>query len=153
MIGGPTGRMAGTVGDVGAFSFYATKTITTGEGGMLVTNDLAIADRARLMSLHGISRNAWNRYSQSGSWYYEIEDAGFKYNMTDLAAAIGLVQLTRAQELLDARRHLAATYVESIAASSISDLVELPTDADDGSHAWHLFILRLEARSTHGRSR
>jgi dTDP-4-amino-4,6-dideoxygalactose transaminase len=142
-IGGPGGPMAGTVGHVGAYSFYATKTISTGEGGMLVTDDDTIADRARLMSLHGISRSAWNRYAAAGSWSYEIEDAGFKYNMTDLAAAIGLVQLSRAEELLGARQGLAAAYREAFAASSIADLVELPTDADDGSHAWHLFILRL----------
>ena len=86
----------GTFGRAGAFSFYATKTITTGEGGMLVTDDDAIADRARVMSLHGISRDAWNRYAANGSWYYEIEDAGYKYNMTDIAAALGLVQLERA---------------------------------------------------------
>lgn len=137
------GRMAGTVGTVGAFSFYATKTITTGEGGMLVTDDKAIADRARLMSLHGISRNAWNRYAAAGSWYYEIEEAGFKYNMTDLAAAIGLVQLSRAAELLEARRTLAAAYTRAITASAVADLVEPPTDASDGSHAWHLYIIRL----------
>ena len=103
-IGGPDGRHAGTFGKAGAFSFYATKTITTGEGGMLVTDDDAIADRARVMSLHGISRDAWNRYAENGSWYYEIEDAGYKYNMTDIAAALGLVQLERARELLAARR-------------------------------------------------
>ncbi|HEX5590928.1 MAG TPA: DegT/DnrJ/EryC1/StrS family aminotransferase, partial [Candidatus Limnocylindrales bacterium] len=143
-VGGPGGRMAGTFGTIGAYSFYATKTITTGEGGMLVTEDPALADRARLMSLHGISRSGWNRYTAAGSWYYEIEAAGFKYNMTDLAAAIGLVQLSRAQDLLNARRTLAAAYAATIAASAISDLVELPADEPDGSHAWHLFILRLE---------
>ncbi len=77
---------------------------------MLVTDDQAIADRARLMSLHGISRTAWNRYASSGSWFYEIEEAGYKYNMTDIAAALGLVQLDRAEELLDARRELARRY-------------------------------------------
>ena len=142
-IGGPDGPFAGTIGHAGAYSFYATKTISTGEGGMLVTNDEAIADRARLMSLHGISRNAWNRYTASGSWYYEIEDAGFKYNMTDMAAALGLAQLARAEELLRARRGLAAAYLDRFAASSVADLVELPVDTEDGSHAWHLFILRL----------
>jgi perosamine synthetase len=142
-IGGPEGDLAGTVGHIGAYSFYATKTISTGEGGMLVTDDQTIADRARLMSLHGISRSAWNRYSAAGSWRYDIEDAGFKYNMTDLAAAIGLVQLSRAEELMSARRDLAAAYRAAFTASTIADLVELPTDAADGSHAWHLFILRL----------
>ena len=119
----------GTIGTVGAYSFYATKTITTGEGGMLVTDDPAIADRARLMSLHGISRTAWNRYAASGSWYYEIEDVGFKYNMTDIAAALGLVQLDRAWELLEARRHLAHRYAACLGGSQVADLIELPTDA------------------------
>jgi len=142
-VGGPTGPLAGTIATIGAFSFYATKTITTGEGGMLVTNDAAIADRVRLMSLHGISRDAWNRYTAAGSWYYEIEDAGFKYNMTDIAAALGLAQLSRARELLSARRQLAADYAVRLASSSIGDLLELPADAPDGSHAWHLYIVRL----------
>jgi len=142
-VGGPEGRCAGTFGRAGAFSFYATKTITTGEGGMLVTDDATIADRARLMSLHGITRDAWNRYSASGSWYYEIEDAGFKYNMTDIAAALGLVQLDRAEELLAARRSIAGAYSEAFAASAAADLLELPEDAADGSHAWHLYIVRL----------
>lgn len=142
-VGGPDGRYAGTFGTVGAYSFYATKTITTGEGGMLVTDDPAIADRARLMSLHGISRTAWNRYAASGSWYYEIEDVGFKYNMTDMAAAIGLVQLDRAEELLAARRDLSRRYTACLRGSKIANLVEIPADAPDGSHAWHLYIIRL----------
>jgi perosamine synthetase len=127
----------------GAYSFYATKTITTGEGGMLVTDDPAIADRARLMSLHGISRTAWNRYASSGSWYYEIEDAGYKYNMTDIAAALGLVQLERAQELLEARRELADRYTTSLRQGHVADLIEVPTEAPDGSHAWHLYVIRV----------
>ena len=142
-MGGPDGRYAGTFGKVGAFSFYATKTITTGEGGMLVTNDEAIADRARLMSLHGISRDAWNRYTASGSWYYEIEDAGYKYNMTDIAAALGIVQLDRAEELLSARRSIASAYSAAFSASPVADLLELPANDSDGSHAWHLYIVRL----------
>jgi dTDP-4-amino-4,6-dideoxygalactose transaminase len=139
----PDGRFAGTLGDVGVYSFYATKTITTGEGGMLVTDDPAIADRARLMSLHGITRSAWNRYSSGGSWSYEIEDAGFKYNMGDIAAAIGRVQLARSHELLEARRALVAAYRQRLTSSSASHLLELPDDPGDGSHAWHLFIVRL----------
>ena len=140
---GGSGRMAGTVGRAGAYSFYATKTITTGEGGMLVTDDDEIAARARLMSLHGIGRDAWKRYAAGGSWYYEIEDAGFKYNMSDLAAALGLAQLARADELLAARRQLVAWYQVAFALSAAADLVELPMDEPDGSHAWHLFIIRL----------
>jgi dTDP-4-amino-4,6-dideoxygalactose transaminase len=142
-VGGAEGQLAGTFGAAGVYSFYATKTITTGEGGMLVTEDDAIADRVRLMSLHGISRNAWNRYTASGSWYYEIEDVGYKYNMTDMAAALGLVQLSRAGELLETRRGLAAAYRSRLAATSVMDLVELPSDEPDGSHAWHLFVVRL----------
>jgi perosamine synthetase len=142
-IGGASGRYAGTYGRAGAFSFYATKTITTGEGGMLVTDDDAIAARARIMSLHGISRDAWNRYAANGSWYYEIEDAGYKYNMTDIAAALGLVQLDRAEELLAARREIATAYSEAFRASAAADLLALPEDADDASHAWHLYIVRL----------
>jgi dTDP-4-amino-4,6-dideoxygalactose transaminase len=142
-VGGPDGRYAGTFGRAGAFSFYATKTITTGEGGMLVTDDAAIAARARIMSLHGISRDAWNRYTASGSWYYEIEDAGYKYNMTDMAAALGIVQLERADELFAARRALANAYGELLDRTGLAELVELPADAHDGSHAWHLYIIRL----------
>ena len=111
---------------------------------MLVTDDDAIAARARIMSLHGISRNAWNRYASNGSWYYEIEDAGYKYNMTDIAAALGLVQLDRAEELLAARREIAATYAARLSVPPLSDLVERPTDTRDGSHSWHLYIIRLE---------
>jgi dTDP-4-amino-4,6-dideoxygalactose transaminase len=142
-IGGATGRYAGTFGRAGAFSFYATKTMTTGEGGMLVTDDEAIAARARVMSLHGISRDAWNRYAASGSWYYEIEEAGYKYNMTDVAAALGIVQLERSDALLEQRRALAAAYTTRLGAPPLDELIELPPDAPDGSHAWHLYIIRL----------
>ena len=137
------GRYAGTIGRVGAFSFYATKTITTGEGGMLVTDDDAVADRVRLMSMHGISRHAWNRYTAAGTWAYEIEDAGYKYNMTDIAAALGIAQLGRAEELLAARRELRKGYVERFASAELDDVLELAADTPDGSHAWHLFIVRL----------
>ncbi len=95
------------------------------------------------MSLHGISRDAWKRYAAGGSWYYEIEDAGFKDNMTDLAAALGLVQLSRADELLEARRALVAAYRAGFGAAGVGDLLDLPGDAADASHAWHLFVVRL----------
>jgi len=136
------GRLAGTIGRAGAYSFYATKTITTGEGGMLVTNDAALADRARTMRLHGISRDAWKRYTAAGSWYYEIEAAGFKDNMTDVAAALGLVQLGRAQELREARAAIAGTYAAGLGDLERDGLVRLPRDAH-GEHAWHLYIVRL----------
>ena len=138
------GRAAGSIGHAGALSFYATKTVTTGEGGMLVTDDDAIADRARVMRLHGISRDAWKRYTAAGSWYYEIEDAGFKYNMTDLAAAIGIVQLERAESMRVARERIADRYASAIGSSAFANEIELPAVPADGEiHAWHLFPVRL----------
>lgn len=142
------GRFAGTIGRAGAFSFYATKTITTGEGGMLATDDAALADRARTMRLHGIGRDAWKRYTASGSWYYEIEAPGFKDNLTDIAAAIGLVQLGRAVELREARAAIARSYLERLAPLADAGRLTLPVGAGNAGHAWHLFVVRLgpEAR-------
>jgi dTDP-4-amino-4,6-dideoxygalactose transaminase len=137
------GRFAGTVGRAGAYSFYATKTITTGEGGMLVTADERLADRARQMRLHGISRDAWKRYTAAGSWYYEIEEAGFKDNLTDVAAAIGLVQLERAAELRAARAAIARRYIERLAEPATSERIVLPPIGSAEEHAWHLFVIRL----------
>ena len=135
--GTPTGRL----GDAAAFSFYATKTMTTGgEGGMLVTDDDARPARARLMRLHGISTDAWNRYGAGGSWVYEVAEAGFKYNMTDLAAAIGLVQLDQLDELTDARTAIAARYDAAFAASK---LLDRPPRRDGDQHSWHLYVVRL----------
>jgi dTDP-4-amino-4,6-dideoxygalactose transaminase len=143
---GRDGRAAGAWGTAGALSFYATKTVTTGEGGMLVTNDDAIADRARMMRLHGISRDAWKRYMTGGSWYYEIEDVGFKYNLTDLAAAIGIIQLSRAEEMRLLRERVADGYRARFEASRFRDLVELPAEPPRGDiHAWHLYPLRLRS--------
>ena len=138
------GREAGTVGTAGALSFYATKTVTTGEGGMIVTDSEEIANRARSMRLHGLTRDAWKRYSGGGSWYYEIEDVGFKYNLTDLAAAIGLVQLDRAEGMRVERERVARRYQAAFAASTIADLVELPQmPRPNEVHAWHLYPIRL----------
>ena len=138
------GRAAGSVGDAGALSFYATKTVTTGEGGMLVTDSDTIAARARIMRLHGISRDAWKRYTSSGTWYYEIEEAGFKYNMTDLAAAIGLAQLERAESMRQQRERVARRYFEAIASRGLGEYLEMPVKPTDAEvHAWHLFPVRL----------
>jgi perosamine synthetase len=148
------GRAAGSVGDVGALSFYATKTVTTGEGGMLLTDRPDVADRARVMRLHGISRDAWKRYTSSGSWYYEIEDAGFKYNLTDLAAAIGLVQLARAEELRAARERIALAYLERLGRWTDRQTVDLPALPAPGDvHAWHLFPIRLRTGGADRRAR
>jgi perosamine synthetase len=138
------GRAAGSWGTAAALSFYATKTVTTGEGGMIVTDSAEIANRARSMRLHGLSRDAWKRYTGSGSWYYEIEDAGYKYNLTDLAAAIGVVQLERAESMRLERERVAQRYGEAIAAAGLGELVELPEmPAPDEIHARHLYPLRL----------
>lgn len=137
------GRFAGTIGRAGAFSFYATKTITTGEGGMLATDDAALADRARTMRLHGIGRDAWKRYTAAGSWYYEIEAPGFKDNLTDIAAAIGLVQLDRASQLREARAEIARSYLERLRPLADAGRLVLPAGADEPAHAWHLFVVRI----------
>lgn len=135
------GTPVGRLGDAAAFSFYATKTMTTGgEGGMLVTDDDAVAQRARVMRLHGISADAWNRYGAGGSWAYEVVEAGFKYNLTDLAAAIGLVQLQRLDELADARAAIAAQYDAAFAGSP---RLEVPPRREADQHAWHLYVVRL----------
>jgi len=134
------GRMIGSMSDMTCFSFYATKTITTGEGGMICTDNDAWAERCRIMSLHGISKDAWKRYTSEGSWYYEIVAPGFKYNMTDVAAGMGLAQLSKAETMLARRRAIAKRY-----AAEFSKLVQLevPADRPDCQHAWHLYMLRL----------
>jgi dTDP-4-amino-4,6-dideoxygalactose transaminase len=143
------GRRVGGIGDLTAFSFYATKTLTTGEGGMLTTSDVAYADRARIMSLHGISRHAWNRYAAEGSWRYDILEAGFKYNLTDIAAALGLVQLRRVEAMREGRARVVAAYD-----AAFSGIPEIRTPARDEwvEHAWHLYPIRLQLpRLTIGR--
>jgi dTDP-4-amino-4,6-dideoxygalactose transaminase len=125
---------------VSCFSFYANKTITTGEGGMAVTDSPELATRMRQMSLHGLSNNAWNRYMGTGSWDYTIEAPGFKYNLTDVAAAIGLHQLAQAEAFRRSREAIALSYIERLAAI---DAVELPPNPANRKHAWHLFPLKL----------
>lgn len=134
------GRHVGTIGQLGAFSFYATKTITTGEGGMLVTDDDAYAERARIMSLHGMSRDAWKRYTASGSWRYDVVAPGYKYNLTDIAAALGISQLARSDQLWERRKQIADRFTEAF--QQYPEL-QVPTSAPDSVHSWHLYILRL----------
>jgi dTDP-4-amino-4,6-dideoxygalactose transaminase len=134
-------RAVGTTAAITCFSFYANKCITTGEGGMAVTDDDSYAERMRLMSLHGMSKDAWKRYTSAGSWYYEVVAPGFKYNLTDIAAALGRVQLTRADELWHARRTAVAMYRQALA--GIPGL-ELPVELPDRQHSWHLFSIRLD---------
>lgn len=138
------GRKIGSISDVTAFSFYATKNLSTGEGGMATTNDEQLAERMRQLSLHGISRDAWGRYAASGTWRYDIETVGFKYNSTDIASALGLAQLARINAMRERRLRIVDMYH-----SALRDLagLSLPTDTTDGTHAWHLFVVRVDEES------
>ncbi len=136
------GQLVGTLqSDVTVFSFYANKTITTGEGGMLVTRDAALAKRARTMRLHGMNRDAFDRFTAKvPSWYYEVVAPGFKYNLTDIAAALGIHQLKRAHAFQQKRAALAAAYDEALAGLP---LITPPKPAAGDLHSWHLYVVRL----------
>ena len=140
------GDMIGSLeSDITVFSFYANKTMTTGEGGMVVTRNSDLAKRMKIMRLHGIDRDAFDRFqSKKPAWYYEVVAPGFKYNMTDIAAAMGIHQLKKLPGFLERRQYLAKRYFDS--------LVDLPLtlpvdDVDDGSHSWHLFVIRVQDNS------
>jgi dTDP-4-amino-4,6-dideoxygalactose transaminase len=135
------GKMVGTIGDISCFSFYATKTITTGEGGMATTENREWAERMRMMSLHGISKEAWKRYTAEGSWYYEILAPGYKYNLTDIAAAIGIQQLKKCDQFWRRRQQYAALYSEAF--TNVPGIT-IPPMVEDGQHAWHLYVLQLQ---------
>lgn len=128
--------------DLTVFSFYATKNLTTGEGGMVTCADPALAERVRLLGLHGISKDAWKRYTAEGSWYYEVTAAGYKYNMTDLQAALGLRQLARFPALQGARRALVAEYDRLL--DGVAQVTRPPHGPGDVVHAWHLYPIRLD---------
>lgn len=134
------GRLIGGISDFTAFSFYATKTLATGEGGMITTNNDDFADRCRVMSLHGISKDAWKRYTSEGSWYYEIMAPGFKYNLTDVASAMGLVQLHKLHDMNNRRQGIARQYDEAFGKHPA---LETPKTAAYSTHPYHLYILRL----------
>jgi perosamine synthetase len=134
------GVRIGAISELTAFSFYATKTLTTGEGGMITTDNDDMATRIRMMRLHGIARDAWKRYSAEGSWYYEVLDSGFKYNLTDIQSAIGIVQLAKCDSMNTARGKIAARYSKEF---SRERALQVPTVADDRTSAWHLYVLRL----------
>ena len=135
----PGGDFAGTLGDAGVFSFYATKTITTGEGGMVVTRDGELARRIALMRLHGIDRQVWNRYTdRKAAWYYEVVEPGYKYNMPDILAAIGRVQLGRAREFLAMRRDIARRYDDAFRHEA--RLTIPPTGPGDARHLYPLAV-------------
>jgi len=144
--GTPVGQLAS---DITVFSFYANKTMTTGEGGMAVTRDPELARRMRVMRLHGMSRDAFDRFvSKTPAWYYEIVAPGFKYNLTDIASAMGIEQLRKLPRFLERRQKLAARYYEGLAGLPLV----LPADAPAGDvHAWHLYVIRLAEGARPGR--
>ena len=134
------GRGVGAIGDATAFSFYATKSVTTGEGGALTTDDEALAARVRGLSLHGMTRDAWGRYELGGSWRYDIAELGFKDNLPDPAAALGRSQLRKAERLMAQRAAIVARYRENLAAEAH---LRLPEGHPANDHAWHLFVVRV----------
>jgi len=135
------GRKIGTIGDLTVFSFYATKNLTTGEGGMVCTEDEELAEMISILRLHGITSDAWRRYSDKGSWYYEVLLPGYKYNMTDIQAALGLHQLAKQERFQELREEYARIYTEAFA-----DLPEIqaPYVEEHVRHAWHLYAIRLD---------
>ena len=136
------GRLIGSFGDVTCFSFYANKTITTGEGGMLCTNDDEIARRVKVMRLHGINRDVWNRFSTGASWEYDVVAPGFKYNMPDINAALGIHQLKKAGKFREKRQRIAEAYYESLKDIPGLILPKIHCAIDD--HSWHLFNVLID---------
>ena len=136
------GVKTGTWGDVGAYSFYPTKNITTGEGGMFVAKSKELLEKARVLALHGLSKDAWKRYDKKGSWYYEIVEQGYKYNFTDIGAAMGLTQLRKIDRWWEIRRDHAVGY--NAAFADHHALITPPDVPDHAKNAWHLYPLRLK---------
>jgi dTDP-4-amino-4,6-dideoxygalactose transaminase len=134
------GRRIGSFGDAAAFSFYATKNITTGEGGCLTTVDEDFAERVRFLSYHGMSHDSWARYADRGSWYYEVTVPGYKYNMSDILSSLGLTQMRKVDAMLSRRRELAARFISRLDGSPF---FELPRVHPGNEHTWHLFVIRL----------
>jgi len=126
--------------DAVALRSYATKNMTTGEGGMITTSRESLAAKIRMLSLHGMSRDAWDRYSEQGSWYYEVVDGGFKYNLSDIQAALGIHQLRKLDHFIETRTRYAAIYNQAFGAM---EEVEIPSVGENVRHAWHLYVLRL----------
>ena len=137
---GYRGRTVGTIGDITCFSFYATKSITTGEGGMATTENQMYAERMRVLSLHGMNKDAWNRYDAKGSWRYDIREAGYKYNLSDLQAALGLSQLRKCDAMWRRRAKIAARYSRVLAGM---DAFQVPRASSHVQHAWHLFVILI----------
>ncbi len=137
------GEIVGATGRAIAFSFYATKNMTTGEGGMIATDDEDFADICRRLSLHGMSRDAWKRYSETGSWYYEVTDPGYKDNMTDIQASLGIHQLQRLPGFIERRRQIASLYNDAFAGLPG---IRLPRELPGRRHVYHLYAIRVNAK-------
>ncbi len=135
------GKKIGSIGDGSAYSFYATKNLTTGEGGMVTTNNSRLAKKIKLLSLHAMSKAAWKRYSKGGTWRYDLLDLGYKYNMSDLVASLGLAQFSKFEKFQEKRARVAKRYINNL---SQVDELKLPLVEENSKHAWHLFLLRLK---------
>lgn len=133
------GRKVGTIGDMTCFSFYATKTLTTGEGGMVTTGNDKWAEGIKMLRLHGISKDAWKRYLNVGYWYYEVIEAGYKYNMTDIQAALGLSQLKKLEWMWERRKEIAKRYTDAFKSEEIIP----PFIKPDRDTSWHLYVIKL----------
>ena len=138
------GRKVGSVADATSFSFYVTKGITTGEGGCLTSPNPDLVDRVGVLSLHGMSSGAWNRYSAHGSWFYEVHEPGYKYNMNDIQAAIGVHQMERVDEFRDRRAKIAELFHRGL---RTEEAISVPASCDSGRHAWHLYPIRLRSEA------
>jgi len=134
----------GTIGDITCFSFYATKTLATGEGGMVCTANEEWADKLKILRLHGISKDAWKRYTNEGSWHYNVVEAGYKYNMTDIQAALGLAQLKKVKWMWERRKEIAERYTEAF---KDSELIISPSVNPEKVSAWHLYVIKLNVEA------
>jgi dTDP-4-amino-4,6-dideoxygalactose transaminase len=134
------GRKIGTLSEAAAFSFYPIKNMTTAEGGMVTTNREDLAEKMRVLSLHGISKDAWKRYTDKGSWYYEVLEAGYKYNMTDLQASLGIHQLDKLEDFIKTRKRYADIFTRAF---KELEAIEVPPEDEATSSAWHLYAIKL----------
>jgi len=138
------GKLIGSIGDLTCFSFYATKTLSTGEGGMITTENAEWVERLKILRLHGISKDAWKRYSSEGSWSYDVVEAGFKYNMTDIQAGLGLAQLKKIDTMTEMRERIANKYSNAF---SNNDLITTPIVREENESSWHLYVIKLNVDS------
>ncbi|MFC1751831.1 DegT/DnrJ/EryC1/StrS family aminotransferase [Thermoproteota archaeon] len=138
------GKLAGCIGDIGCYSFYATKTLSTGEGGMAVSSNPKFAESIKVNRLHGIKQDAWNRYSEHGDWFYQVVDNGFKYNMTDINASLGIEQLKKLDRMTEKRTEIANQYTQGFSGYKHINYLKLPSDCRS---SWHLYVIKVKNRN------